>query len=263
VSASSYVYPFAHSQNVKQSRTDMGVDFTGKGPIEAIGDAVVVAASRASGWPEGGWVSYRLTSGPSRGRIVFVAEGITPSVHPGQRVKAGDEVARFSGSSIETGWASGRGFQTLSAAHGTQNHHGDPGAFPTPEGKAFARMLGSLKGAGGSADVGTSGGGKSFGETALEAAPFPIGPLAQGLDGIGGASNPIAGYVTGAINDALSSIWGFILKQAEKGILYLFMILGGVALAVYGVSVMVGEQRRLEQAGKAAGKSAAALAVAK
>jgi hypothetical protein len=138
-----YVNPFRHA-HVSPSRVDMGVDYTGTGPIEAIGPGVVNAATTASGWPEGGWVSYRIGAGPAKGRYVFVAEGITPTVHAGQKVRAGDEVAKFSGSSIETGWASGVGYQALAAALGQQNKAGDPGEYPTAAGKSFNDLLTSL-----------------------------------------------------------------------------------------------------------------------
>ncbi|MGE5282927.1 MAG: lytic murein transglycosylase, partial [Chloroflexota bacterium] len=53
--AGSYVNPFALSTNLVTGRVDQGVDFTGTGPIDAIGNAVVLRTG-APGWPEEGGV---------------------------------------------------------------------------------------------------------------------------------------------------------------------------------------------------------------
>jgi Transglycosylase SLT domain len=96
-------------------RIDMGVDFTGTGPILAIGNAKVLKIG-APGWPNGGagpsgqGVLYQLLDGPRAGQIIYVYEGLTPTVHPGQRVVAGQRIATFyPGSSIEIGFADGSG----------------------------------------------------------------------------------------------------------------------------------------------------------
>ena len=103
--ASSYVNPFALSTNVVTGRVDQGVDFTGQGPIVAIGDAIVLRTG-APGWPEEGGVLYQLLDGPLRGEVIFVYEGVDATVQPGQKVKAGEQIATFRpGGSIETGFA--------------------------------------------------------------------------------------------------------------------------------------------------------------
>src|SRR5262249_49349982 len=89
-------------------RIDMGVDFAGSGPVYALGDAVVTnAEGNSGGWPGGGWITSRLTDGPDAGKVVFVAEDVTPAVQAGQHVSSSTVVANMfsGGDGIETGWA--------------------------------------------------------------------------------------------------------------------------------------------------------------
>jgi murein DD-endopeptidase MepM/ murein hydrolase activator NlpD len=107
--ASSYVNPFSFSSNLVTGRVDQGVDFTGSGPIVAIGDGLVLQTS-APGWPEGGGVLYELLNGPLKGQVIFVYEGVDATVQPGQQVRAGEQIATFRpGGSIETGLADSSG----------------------------------------------------------------------------------------------------------------------------------------------------------
>jgi hypothetical protein len=105
---SGYQFPF---RSYAWGRTDMGVDFTGNGPIYAIGNAKILQLG-AAGWPNGGagpagqGVLYKLLDGPRAGQNVFVYEGVTPTVKPGDIVVAGQQIATFyPGSSIEIGWS--------------------------------------------------------------------------------------------------------------------------------------------------------------
>jgi murein DD-endopeptidase MepM/ murein hydrolase activator NlpD len=101
-----YVSPFV---SATQGRIDQGVDFTGAGPILAIGDAQILATG-APGWPEGGGVLYRLLDGPEAGRVIFVFEGVQATVQAGQHVSAGQQIASFvEGGSIEIGFADENG----------------------------------------------------------------------------------------------------------------------------------------------------------
>lgn len=93
-----------------KGRTDQGVDYSGKPgmPIRAIGDGVVLPGQ--SNWYEGQpYVQYRLTSGPQKGKVIFVAEQIAPQVKPGQRIRAGQRIGVYapSGTALETGYGSG------------------------------------------------------------------------------------------------------------------------------------------------------------
>jgi hypothetical protein len=101
-----YVSPFLSATT---GRVDQGVDFTGTGPIAAVGDATILATG-APGWPEGGGVLYKLLSGQRAGQVIFVYEGVQATVHPGQHVAAGEQIAIFRpGGSIEMGFADASG----------------------------------------------------------------------------------------------------------------------------------------------------------
>jgi hypothetical protein len=107
--ASGYVNPFGLSSNLVTGRVDQGVDFTGSGPIVAIGDAKILSVG-APGWPEGGGVLYQLLDGPLKGQVVFVYEGVDATVQAGQTVGAGAQIATFRpGGSIEMGFADAAG----------------------------------------------------------------------------------------------------------------------------------------------------------
>jgi len=112
MSGAGYQSPFL---DAVEGRTDMGVDFTGVGPILAIGNAKILQVG-APGWPNGGagpagqGVLYQLLDGSRAGQIVYVYEGVTPTVHAGQKVVAGQRIATFyPGSSIEIGWSDASG----------------------------------------------------------------------------------------------------------------------------------------------------------
>jgi hypothetical protein len=112
LSGSGYQNPF---DNAVEGRIDMGVDFTGSGAIRAIGTSRILAIG-ASGWPNGGagpagqGVLYKLLTGPRAGDIIYVYEGLRPTVHAGDLVAAGQQIATFyPGSSIEIGLADAAG----------------------------------------------------------------------------------------------------------------------------------------------------------
>ena len=133
-----YVSPFLSATT---GRIDQGVDFTGTGPIAAVGDAEILATG-APGWPEGGGVLYRLTSGQRAGQVIFVYEGIEATVHAGQHVSAGDQIGAFiPGGSIEMGFADAAG---VPLSHAEYNE-GDE----TRWGREMASFLNSIGGASG------------------------------------------------------------------------------------------------------------------
>jgi hypothetical protein len=136
---SGYVNPFAQAQ-VNASRIDQGVDYGGSGPIDALGPGrIALVSTTDAGWGNGdGWVSYQLTAGRYAGSYVYVAEGITPSVQPGQLVAAGQQIGTFNGHSIEIGFAADG--QTDSAlAHSAYSEGAD-----TAAGRAMNQLLVSL-----------------------------------------------------------------------------------------------------------------------
>lgn len=148
-----YVNPLRSVRGLKQARIDMGVDYDGSGPILALGDGkVTMASDHDSGpprcwgrtcWPAGGIVVYRLLNGPFAGKYVFDAENIAVNVIAGQTVRAGEQIATLHPASpyLETGWASGKGAQTLAIAHHHQDRSGDPGSWSTIEGRNFNHVL--------------------------------------------------------------------------------------------------------------------------
>jgi len=152
VSAGGYVNPFARVPpgHLVAERIDMGVDYADDSPdpILAIGDAIISYAGPDPGWENGTSVNYKLTDGPYAGRYVYVAESITPTVHTGGHVVAGQPIATFAEPNvhgIETGWASGPG-QPVPKAEvlGQQAQDGDPGNNRTWCGNNFSELLSQL-----------------------------------------------------------------------------------------------------------------------
>jgi murein DD-endopeptidase MepM/ murein hydrolase activator NlpD len=131
-------------------RVDMGVDFGGSGPLYALGHGQITQVyglGGGSGWPGGGWIGLKLDDG----REMYYAEDISPVVHAGQTVQAGQLIGHATGGSsgIELGWASGSGTGTEAAALGQNKlglSHGDPGAYPTAMGVDMANLIHSLGG---------------------------------------------------------------------------------------------------------------------
>ena len=106
VAASGLVNPVA---GLVKGRTDQGVDFSGQPgtPIRTIGPAKVLAIS--PDWYAGQpYVSYELTGGPDKGKVVYVAEQIAPSVEAGDVLPAGGQLGVYAktGTGIETGFGS-------------------------------------------------------------------------------------------------------------------------------------------------------------
>src|SRR5215475_8671640 len=117
-----YRNPFRAVKNLRPERIDMGVDYAGTGPVYALGEGVITSARTGTGWgppagaAPGGFIGERLTSGPLKGRYVYVAEGIQPApgLRPGQHVTGQTVIGTMvpSATGIETG---------LAAAPGTGN----------------------------------------------------------------------------------------------------------------------------------------------
>jgi hypothetical protein len=148
-----YANPLRAVNALQPGRIDMGVDYAGRGPLLALGKGRVTKASdHDSGppscwgrtcWPGGGIVVYRLLDGPFAGKYVYVAENITVRVRAGQTVRAGERIATLHNGSpyMETGWAAGKGAETLAIADGHQCTCGDPGGWSSIEGRNFDRLL--------------------------------------------------------------------------------------------------------------------------
>jgi hypothetical protein len=135
VPSSGYQPPFV---DAVRGRIDQGVDFVGTGPIKAIGKARILKVG-APGWPGGQGVLYRLLDGSRAGSIIFVNEGIEPTVHPGELVLAGQQIGTFvpgSSTGIEIGFADSSG---VPLSHATY-HEGDV----TRWGRKMAAFLSSI-----------------------------------------------------------------------------------------------------------------------
>lgn len=142
-----YLNPLRGVTGLIPERVDQGVDFAGSGPVYALGDAVITSAADgpSTGWPGGGWITYRLTDGPDTGLVVYLAEDVTPTVAVGQHVSPSTVIATmFAGADgIETGWAASTGLSAesqLPEAGGV----GANGPFPTRVGVNFDGLLESL-----------------------------------------------------------------------------------------------------------------------
>jgi murein DD-endopeptidase MepM/ murein hydrolase activator NlpD len=145
-SPGAYGNPLRAISSLNPERIDQGVDFSGFGPIYAIGNGVVLSTVNG-GWPGGTFIAYRLTDGPAAGLVVFAAEDIQPMVQIGQSVSANTVIGQvYEGpTGIETGWAaqSANG-DTMARTYG-QYHGGNSTAF----GYNFSRLLQALGAPGG------------------------------------------------------------------------------------------------------------------
>lgn len=151
-----YTNPLRAIQALGIRRIDMGVDYSGSGPILALGAGKVIRASNHDAgpescwgrtcWPGGGIVVYRLADGPFAGKFVYVAENITVRVKEGQHVKAGQPVATLHDAYpyMEIGWGSGRGSETLAFADHHECTCSDPGGWSSIEGRNFDQLLVAL-----------------------------------------------------------------------------------------------------------------------
>jgi hypothetical protein len=140
-----YFNPLRGVSNLVPERIDQGVDFSGSGPVYAVGDGIVTnATAYSSGWG-GGWITYQLTNGPDAGLMVYLAENVTPTVVVGERVTPSTVIGDMfeGGDGIETGWAQASGLSAesqLPEAGGI----GGAGPFPTAVGVNFDGLLTSL-----------------------------------------------------------------------------------------------------------------------
>lgn len=91
-----------------QGRVDQGVDYSGAGPVYAVGSGTILSISN-SGWPGGAFIALALDNPvDATHKVVYYAEDITPSVVVGQKVTAGQALGQATGGSngIEIGWGS-------------------------------------------------------------------------------------------------------------------------------------------------------------
>lgn len=141
-----YANPLRAVKDLMPQRIDMGVDFGGNGPVYALGHAVITnAIGNSPGWPGGGWITYRLTSGRAKGLMVYLAEDVTPTVQVGQVVNSSTVIANMynGGAGIETGWAMPDGSSAESQLPAAGGISGG-GPFPAKVGLNFEELLQAL-----------------------------------------------------------------------------------------------------------------------
>jgi murein DD-endopeptidase MepM/ murein hydrolase activator NlpD len=146
VSSAGYANPLRSISALSSERVDQGVDYSGYGPIYAVGDGVVVCTVNA-GWPGGTFIVYQLTDGPASGLYAYAAEDINPEVSPGESVTPNTVLGQmYEGpEGIETGWADGSALgETMAAAAGQFD-----GDNSTAFGYNFSQLLESVGAPGG------------------------------------------------------------------------------------------------------------------
>ena len=145
-----YANPLAGA-DVTPERIDQGVDYSGSGPLGAIGDGkITYVGTSGTGWP-GAFIEFQLTDGPDAGRYVYYAEGISPAagLHVGQTVRAGQPVAQIiagDSSGIEIGWGAGVGTESYAMQQGQWHGGDDANSVPSPAGKDFSALIAELGG---------------------------------------------------------------------------------------------------------------------
>ena len=136
------------SGSLTAERIDQGVDYSGSGPVYALGNAQITLAEGPNvGWEtEGYWISYKLTDGPAQGKYVYVAEDCVPAVKTGDVVSANTVICNmFKGpSGIETGWADDPSAGNIAAAHDAWGKDVDSTGDYTAYGLNFSQLLNSL-----------------------------------------------------------------------------------------------------------------------
>lgn len=178
-----------------QGRTDQGVDYSGSGPLYAIGSGTIVSTTN-SGWPGGTFIGLLLDN-PSDAthQLVYYAEDIVPSVSVGQRVNAGQLVGNATGGSsgIEIGWGSPSAIgQPLNQAeYGVES-----GA--TPEGTNFLNAISGAAASGSAGGGGTTATGNSS-SASSGGIPLLNLPLGQSVTVPGGLATRIILAILGII----------------------------------------------------------------
>lgn len=105
-----YRNPLRSIHSLKDGRIDQGVDYSGSGPVHALGNGTVLNLQN-EGWPDGTFISYRLANGPAAGYVVYVAENVTPSVSKGQHVTTNTVIGTLHHAypNMEIGWSAKAG----------------------------------------------------------------------------------------------------------------------------------------------------------
>lgn len=248
-SVQGYANPLAKLKDLKSGRIDQGVDYSGSGPLLAIGNAQVVYATNTDGgWPPfpGGAITLLLSDGVYAGKYVYYTENITVrqdlinAIDAGQKpvVKAGDTIATLydAAPNMEIGWASGPGSTPLAGALGQNaketGQGNDPGDVQSAAGINFNELLKAV----GAPSGGPGSGPKSTGPgmpagwptltgttVTLPTTPgAPASPASLPLSGTpvqqgaqGAVQTTAAGVVTAGLTKALGGIFGSVFDRPQ------------------------------------------------
>lgn len=226
-----YVNPLSKIKNLVAERVDQGVDFSGSGPISAIGNGTVIETS-GGGWPGGPFMSYRLDDGPNAGKVVYVAENIRPTVTKGQKIKAGQTIAVMfqGGTGIETGWADSSGTIPLSqtaAAGGISGANLPAGG--TQVGRSFESFLNSL-GVPKANNLSATAGGKLPAGTAAASAPSSANA---------GGLLSIPTEITGFFSQANSFVTALMWIAQPSSWLRIGAFIAGIALLLFAIHALI------------------------
>lgn len=255
-----YGNPLRALRSLQASRIDMGVDYSGTGPVYAIGPGVVeeVDQSWAGGYGgtgPGTFIKYRITEGPLKGKRWYVAENIHPSVKVGDKVTARTVLGQASGS-FETGYAGTAPGTTAAQEAGQIPTQGDPGQWSTGYGIAASDTLQATGAPAGQKTIVTasSGGVPSWLPEVLKSISLVLIP------GLG-----VAGKVAGGITGGLSGI-GELAHWAGKIVLsltdiYMWISLGWILLGVWLLWLGISLWLKLPQKAIDFGASTAARAI--
>ena len=145
--AGNFANPLAGDTHVVAERIDMGVDYADPAaePIATIGAGTVTYAGPQGGGWQPNCISYTLNNPPTpTERYVYICEHISPTVHNGQNIQAGQTIATFiQGGGIETGWAAAPGnpVTTQAAQLSQEAKAGDAGNNRTYCGQAMSDLI--------------------------------------------------------------------------------------------------------------------------
>lgn len=209
-----YVDPFAGATGVSRGRTDQGVDFGFGGSLGAIGPGVVEKVANFQGFGE--TVVYRLTSGPRKGQRIYVGleTGGKATVHAGQSLRAGQQIAHGYGSGgIEMGFADASGLPIQRYAPG-QSH-----STPLAGGEAFSKFLASIGKGGSNLQLATAQFGEAAKRVAAAVAHLILSPAQEakvtGLLGTAAGEHATAQMYGGYATEA-ASVWEHARSLQEK-----------------------------------------------
>lgn len=146
ISGAGYVNPFP---GASASRVDQGVDYTTTKILAPANSKILIANASDPGWKGGGYIAAQILDGPLKNVVYYVAEGLFPTVKPGDTVAAGSSIGSpipnpYNGitGNIEAGWAN----PSSPGAPLAQSTGGYSEGSSTAAGASFNRFIQGLGG---------------------------------------------------------------------------------------------------------------------